>query len=81
MAAILVDCSGFVFGIPTQEQMDAPVVGLPLNAIKTRFRFRNNAFPQLFVRTTTGIRRFSPKFENGQWRVDPEFEQGGNKTV
>lgn len=78
--ATLVDRPGLCFGIPTQEQREWPIVGLPADACRVRWRFRNDDFARLFVRTSSGVRSFVPQLGCQEWIIDEKYEQGANQS-
>ncbi len=63
-----------VFGIPSQIK---PIVGLPEG--RARLRLRNDEFAMVFVRTSTGIRKFYISDVGGNWIA--EIELGENRTI
>ncbi len=64
-----------VFGVPEKvfPLRDAPPG-------KVRFRFRNGKFALVFIRTETGIRKFTVA-DNGDETWTPAYEQGRNERL
>jgi hypothetical protein len=79
--AVLINLPGYVFGRPTQEQMNAPITGLPKDTERVKFRFRNNNFVEYFVKTSSGVRRYQGVFKDGAWQAMDEFEIQRNQSL
>ena len=63
-----------VFGVPQETK---PIVGLPEG--RARVRLRNEEFAQVFVKTSTGIRRFYISDVGRNWIA--EIEIASNQTI
>jgi len=67
-----------VYGIP--EDTSLPLTGVPEGTKRTRLRFRNDSFGEVFCKGDGWIRRFLLTVKDGAFIIDPAFEQGTNRT-
>ena len=79
MATLLTRCP-LVYGIPGEREKSAPVIFHDgITAKRIRWKFRNNDFVKVYVRTDTGVRLFLAEAEGVAWHIRARNEQGENR--
>jgi hypothetical protein len=64
----------FIFGIPDCVK---PIVA-PFEFQRARYRFRNDDFAYVFLKTNDGLRKFAIRTEGDRWIVTFDTEQARN---